>query len=282
MIRSNYHIHSTYCDGRDSMEAMARAACASGLDHIGFSSHAPLKYPESDWTLARDRLDDYFANIAVLAEAYRPQMAVAKSLEVDYYLDDGGLSPEMEALVPQLDYWIGSIHCMGALADGREASIDYTMENMEAGIAHCFGGDVRRLVKAYYRGIADLALRYKPDILGHFDLIKKNNEEGCLFDEEADWYIKAWQEALDAIAESGVIVEINTGGLIRFGKRCLYPSWPMIEEIYRRHIPITVNGDSHSVEGIAYAYPQMAERLKAIGFQGIMILDGGEWHLSDF
>ena len=42
MVHSNYHIHSNYCDGKNSLEEMVQAAIQEGLTSIGFTGHAPL------------------------------------------------------------------------------------------------------------------------------------------------------------------------------------------------------------------------------------------------
>lgn len=41
MIRTNYHSHTTCCDGRNTAEEMAAAAWKAGLLAYGFS-HLPL------------------------------------------------------------------------------------------------------------------------------------------------------------------------------------------------------------------------------------------------
>jgi histidinol-phosphatase (PHP family) len=41
-IKSSYHVHSSYCDGKNSLEEMALSAIAKNFTHLGFSSHAPV------------------------------------------------------------------------------------------------------------------------------------------------------------------------------------------------------------------------------------------------
>ncbi|MDE6077773.1 MAG: hypothetical protein K2G29_08580, partial [Muribaculaceae bacterium] len=38
----NFHTHGQFCDGRDTMEAMAKAASDAGLLHLGFTPHSPV------------------------------------------------------------------------------------------------------------------------------------------------------------------------------------------------------------------------------------------------
>ena len=48
---TNFHTHSTWCDGKDTPEAMIEAAIAKGFSVLGFSSHAMLPEDDTDWVL---------------------------------------------------------------------------------------------------------------------------------------------------------------------------------------------------------------------------------------
>ncbi|MDD2413668.1 MAG: histidinol-phosphatase [Eubacteriaceae bacterium] len=277
MIQTNYHIHSTYCDGQNSLSQMAAAAYQSGLNSIGFTSHAPLKY-DNDWTMNSERLSDYFLEIAELKKKYFKKMHIFTGLEIDFYLDNFSITPLAQSLLSKVDYWIGSIHCMGCLDNLKDASIDYTMSTMLKGINQCFDGNSKRLVETYYKGIAHLANNYSPDIIGHFDIIKKNNVKNIFFNESESWYKNAWQNALDAIEASHSIIEINTGGIARYGNRCLYPSFSILKEIIRRKIPITITADSHQIKNINYGYSNLIPSLLAeAGVKQIMVFNGKKW-----
>ena len=70
---------------------------------------------------------------------------------------------------------------------------------------------------------------------------------------------------------------MNTGGMIRYGDRCLYPERWLMETILEKEIPITLNGDSHTTEGICYAYEEVLTLLKKVGFKAIMVRKKGSW-----
>lgn len=276
MIQSNYHIHSTFCDGKDTIDRMAAAAWNAGLKSIGFSGHFPLKY-KNDWTMAPEALTAYCSAVHAARREYAGRMAVYLGMEVDYYLDSHAPSPLLSLWRDRLDYIIGSIHTMGAFEDGTDADIDYTPENFEDGLRVFYGGDVRAFLTAYYEGIADMALRLKPDIIGHLDLPKKNNAGQRFFDAQARWYRDLWRGALKAIAESGSILEINSGGVLRYGAHCLYPSEEILLEARAMDIPVTLSGDSHSTLGIAYYYAEMEEMIRRAGYGAVMEFDGTHW-----
>ena len=45
-MKTNYHTHTVWCDGKDTPESMIKAAIGKGFDVIGFSSHS--SYPDDD------------------------------------------------------------------------------------------------------------------------------------------------------------------------------------------------------------------------------------------
>lgn len=282
MITSNYHIHTTYCDGKNTAVEMAKAAYDAGLTDIGFSGHAPLKYPD-DWTMPEKDLPDYLADVRKLKQDYAGKMNIACGLEMDYYMDTQALSVLEKKVLPKLDYWIGSIHCIGEAGDGEVCYFDDTVDSMAHGIDKIFDGDVRATVEAYYNSVATMAKTTHPDIIGHMDLIKKTNEANRFFDETAAYYVDAWHDALDVINKTDCIIEINTGGVYRYGKRLLYPSEAMIDEILAKHIPITVNGDSHETAAIDFGLNTFVkDLLEAKGVKSIMVLTDSGWAARAF
>lgn len=277
MIQSNYHIHTDFCDGKQPAEAMVKAAIRAGLTSIGFSSHAPLKYP-NDWTMAETNLPKYLQTIESLKKQFKNQINIYTGLEIDYYMDSQGISERVQATLPALDYWIGSIHCMGTLPNGEVAYFDDTPENMQAGLMVLYDNNVTEMIGDYYQGIAQMVGRLKPDIVAHFDLIKKNNANQLFFEEQVAWYRDCWHNALEAIARSGTILEINTGGVYRHGPSCLYPSIEILKEAHRLKIPITISGDSHDLPMIDYGFKTfLPDILSQLQIREMMILHEGKW-----
>ena len=44
MIREDYHVHTTFSDGRNSMEEMVLSAVSMGMQKIGFSDHSHTSF----------------------------------------------------------------------------------------------------------------------------------------------------------------------------------------------------------------------------------------------
>ena len=47
MFYSNAHTHSTWCDGKDSLLAIAEAAIQIGFTDLGFTSHSSAPFDPS-------------------------------------------------------------------------------------------------------------------------------------------------------------------------------------------------------------------------------------------
>ena len=57
MLKTNYHTHSTFCDGKDTPEEMVKTAIEKGFDVIGFSGHGYVK--DSSYAMTRENTEKY-------------------------------------------------------------------------------------------------------------------------------------------------------------------------------------------------------------------------------
>ena len=135
-----------------------------------------------------------------------------------------------------------------------------------------FGGDCLGFIRAYYRLAAEIAQKTNCDIVGHFDLITKFNENGCRFDESGPQYRAAALEALEALMERDVIFEINTGAISRGYRTAPYPAPFLLEAIRQKGGRVCITSDSHSADTIVHAFPHAAALAEAAGFRETWVL----------
>lgn len=276
MLLANYHIHSNYCDGKNTLEEMVIASIKAGLQSIGLSSHLPLPF-QNDWTMAEGNLENYLKDIHALKEKYASEIELYCGMEIDYFMDRQDISELAKKTIPRLDYTIMSIHTLG-ITDGDHVSyIDDSPEDFALGIKKYYHNNAQEFINAYYKGIEKMVSMYQPDILGHIDLIKKYNQNNCFFNETETWYQEAVKQCLDGLAGTKTRIEINTGANMREPGVGRYPSDWMIPEMAKRNIPITIGGDSHSVEGIANDYNEAERYLINCGYQEYWIIKKGRW-----
>ena len=104
-VQGVVHSHSTWSDGKSTLEAMARAAAAMGLRYLTVTDHsAAAAYAGG---LDEDRVRSQWEEIARVQEAV-PEVRLFRGLEVDI-LEDGALDLP-DRMLEQLDVVIASIH----------------------------------------------------------------------------------------------------------------------------------------------------------------------------
>ena len=63
--KSSVHCHSTMCDGKNTLQDMASAACAQGLTTLGFTGHSYTQR-DREYCMSPSRTAQYKATIAKL------------------------------------------------------------------------------------------------------------------------------------------------------------------------------------------------------------------------
>lgn len=275
MILSNYHTHSEFCDGVGRLEEYVVSALQQGMTSLGFSSHAPLPF-ETGWAMRNEAFPVYAAQISQLKRRYAGRLDVFLGLEVDYI--PGLFSPTApEIRRMDLDYTIGSVHFLGQLPDHSGWTVDCPFTEFEAGVQFSFGGNMKQAVEHYYSRMKTMVTFFPPDIIAHFDLIKRNNRGNYFFSEEDGWYHSLVASTLDVIAQSGCILEVNTGAVLNHTSAMLYPSEWILHECLTRNIPVTVNSDAHTPGKIAGYFEEIQGQLQEIGFRSIRVLTSEGW-----
>jgi histidinol-phosphatase (PHP family) len=268
---ATFHTHSLFCDGIMIPEDYIVSAIEKGFSSIGISSHAPVLF-ETCWTMKPERLQDYIETVLGLKEKYRGRIQVYLGLETDFY--PGAVDYRS---YPGLDYTIGSVHFIYHAAGQRYMALDGTPEEFIETRDVVFKGEVQALIEKYYKLLTEMLRRQPPAILGHLDVLKKNNAGSRFFIETESWYRKAVEEALDAVSEQKVIVEVNTGGIARGYTTEMYPSDWVLARMRERDIPVVLSSDAHRPEKIDACFPQAVEKLKALGFTSQKILLDNIW-----
>jgi len=292
---ASFHVHTTFCDGNDSPEAMADAAVALGMSAIGFSAHAawPLS---SVWHLECGSYGDYLAAIANLKRTRAGEIDIFTGFEADWIPGVTAPDPAFYAEFKP-DYLIGSVHWVMperrrvAPAIATRApnlfpaglwSVDAPTEEVARGLASCFGGDGRKAIEAYWSAVRDMVSSCRFDIVGHLDLPRKRNGALKFFDEGASWYRRELKATVRAIARSGKIAEINTGAIPRKAMDDVYPSAELLSLLRRADVPVTVNSDAHSASHLTAAYDRAYAAARAAGYRELAILTPTGWKSTEF
>jgi DNA polymerase (family 10) len=104
-IRGTFHVHTTWSDGRNSVEEMLSAARDRGFEYVGISDHSKAAYYAGG--LSEQTLVQQQAEIDAHRKGVAP-MRVFKGTEADI-LQDGSIDYGPEIL-PMFDFVIASVH----------------------------------------------------------------------------------------------------------------------------------------------------------------------------
>jgi histidinol-phosphatase (PHP family) len=264
MTLTNFHAHSTFCDGTETAEAMVRAAVLKGCTAFGISGHAYMGF-DTEWCMTPERTRAFIREMDRLKAAYAGQLTLLTGVERDYFCPE----PEPEGAY---DYVIGSVHYV--FKNGEYLNVDDSEEVQQKDVRRHFGGDFYAYTKAYYETVAGVAEKTRPDFIGHFDLVTKFNKGGKLFDESDPRYLGPALEALTAVLERRKLFEINTGAMYRVGRSVPYPSPVLLKALRERGGEIILSSDSHDGASIGYMFKEAAELAKACGFTAAKTLTG--------
>jgi histidinol-phosphatase (PHP family) len=178
-------------------------------------------------------------------------------IEIDFV---PGKEEQMDHFATALpyDYIIGSVHRVG----GEEVDHPGHEEIYEK-------WDTYELYEAYYENVRKAALSGRFDILGHPDLIK-------IFRHFPDEDITPMlEETADAVAESGIVVDVNAAGL-RKPVDEIYPSRAFLEMFHRRGVPIILSSDAHAPNEVAAGYEKSLELVRDVGYREVVTFKNGE------
>jgi histidinol-phosphatase (PHP family) len=245
------------------------------MQWLGFTGHNVVPF-QTDWTMPAQNLESYLREVRQAKSRYAGRVEIFLGIEADYI--PGVTSPNHPRIRDLgLDFVLGSVHFVELPGGGHSWTVDGSRQELETGLARVYGGDIRALVERYYALVGEMAEETKPDIIGHFDVVKKNNKAGELFSEEAPWYQAAVRAALQAVARSGRIMEINTGGIVRNTSGALYPSEWILREARRLDIPVMINADAHRPGDIDGYFREAAALLRGLGFTTQRQLTSAGW-----
>ena len=243
---SNYHTHTTFCDGKDTPEDMIIHAISLGCPEIGFSGHSYTYFDES-WCMSKEETEGYFKCISALKEKYSDKIKVRLGIEQDLWSEEP---------TDRYDYVVGGVHYVK-----KEDSFLPTDESAELTkkiVAEHYRGDYISFCEDYFRDASLLYERTKCDIIAHFDIITKFNEGDILFDTSCERYRKAYLSALDILCKTPVKFEINTGAISRGYRTAPYPAPDIITEIKKRGSELILSSDAHAMEGLLFGFDKYA------------------------
>jgi len=104
-LRGTFHVHTTFSDGRNSMQEMLAAAHERGWEYVGISDHSKVAYYAGG--LTEERLEEQHAEISRHEKSVAP-MRVFRGTEADILPD--GTMDYGDKVLSKLDFVVASVH----------------------------------------------------------------------------------------------------------------------------------------------------------------------------
>jgi histidinol-phosphatase (PHP family) len=268
MNYSSLHTHTVFCDGIDSVETCCCTAYAKGLCGIGFSSHAPIFKKtgfKTDWHMSDERLHEYADEVSAARRRWEGKLDVFLGLETDYIKGlCCALDTDIQSL--DLDFIISSVHYIVPDNGAQPFTVDGPADEFEQGVIRGFGGSGEAAMHAYWDAVAEMIAIGGFDILGHVDIIRKNNINNCWFNtDSADWRSRMAETAC-AISAGGCVAEVNTGGINRGKSADTFPCLPLLRMLREQNVPAVITADAHRAPDLDGHYDTARQTLLDAGY----------------
>ncbi len=265
MIKFNYHTHSTFCDGKNTPFEIVQEALKLGISELGFSGHAsmpPLYGSDTSYCMTDENTVKYRKEISQLKEDFSGKIKIYCGVEKDYFSSDSFGS---------YDFIIGSVHYIEH--NGRFFDVDLDKKTIVEAIEQHWNGKADDYAADYFRLVKSVYEKTHCSIIGHFDLLTKFNEKHDIFDEKSDKYLCAAEDAVNTLAKSGVLFEINTGAISRGYRTAPYPSPEIMKMIKSAGGKVTFSSDCHQSGDLLYGFNGALSYIESFGFDEFSTLE---------
>jgi histidinol-phosphatase (PHP family) len=264
-VLTDYHLHlrpddpdaapERYFTERN-VERYLEAAGQAGIERLGVSEHVyrfrdALEISQHPlWRRqATDDLDAY-------CEFVRGT-PLWLGIEADFV---AGAEDRIASLLESrdFDYVVGSVHMLG------DRFVDHTEWDVWEGEP-----DADRVWERYFGLLAGAARSGLFDILAHPDLVKMWGPERPWPERDPRFH---YEPAVEAIAESGVAVELSTAGLRKpVGE--MYPSREFCEMCVDAGVAFALSSDAHVPAQVGFEYGRAVELLGELGVAEICVFE---------
>lgn len=249
MILKDLHIHTTFSDGKNTPEEIIEYAINKGIETIGFSDHSYTFFDES-YCASKENIEKYIIEVLRLKEKYKNKIEILLGIEQDYFSKEP---------TDRFEYVIGSVHYIKVAQE--YIAVDYNMENFAKSVEKYFGGDYYKFVAEYFNTVANVVEKTNADIIGHFDLVAKYNENNAYFDESDPRYVASYKECVDKLIKCGKPFEINTGPISRGYRSVPYPNTAIYNYIKSKGGKFILSSDSHRADTLCNYFDKFEKLL---------------------
>ena len=270
---TDYHLHlrededdrppEVFAFTAENVERYLAVAEDAGIGELGCSEHV-YRFAEAleiwrhpFWEQqARDDLDAYCEFVRTTP--------LRLGLEVDFV---PGAEDRIANLLDarDFDYVVGSVHFVGDRAVDHDR---YDIWELD--------GDPDAVWRRYFEVLAETARCGLFEILGHADLVKMWGAARPRPERDPRFY---YEPAVEAIAESGIAVEVSTAGLRRPVEE-IYPAPDLAVMCVEAGAAFSLSSDAHVPGDVGHAYESAVATMRGWGIEQIAVFERRERRLE--
>jgi histidinol-phosphatase (PHP family) len=270
---TDYHVHLRPDDSDEpagdvfsqaNVERYMEAAEAAGVGELGVSEHV-YRFREAlalwDHPFWREQARD---DLGTYCDFIRDETPLRLGIEMDFV---PGAEDRSATLLDEyaFDYVIGSVHFLG------DAAVDHPGYD-----AWERSGDPEEVWRRYFETLAEAVRSGLFDVLAHPDLVKVWGRGRPLPGRDPRFF---YETAVEAIAESGIAVEVSTAGL-RKPVAELYPAAGFAEMCVDAGACFSLSSDAHVPGHVGWEYERAVETMREWGIGELAVFEGRERRLE--
>jgi histidinol-phosphatase (PHP family) len=270
-VLTDYHVHLRPDDPAatperyftdENVDRYLDAARQAGVEELGISEHVYRFRQALDvshhpfWEgQASDDLDAYCEFVRATP--------LRLGIEADFVA--GSEDRIANLLEREFDYVLGSVHLVG------DRIVDHGGYDIWEAASSADG-----VWERYFALVAEAVRSGLFDILAHPDLVKMWGPERPWPERDLRFH---YEPAVEAIAESGIAVELSTAGLRKpVGE--IYPSREMCEMCVDAGAEFALSSDAHAPDYVGYEYGRAVALLRELGVEEICAFENRERRLE--
>ncbi len=260
IYRTDYHIHSTFSDGKEAPEEYVRRAKTLNLKEIGFSEHITMMPNTEEWGMDPGRLSEYAERIIGLQKK-NPDTGIRLGIEIDYIPGKEKQTEEIISSYP-FDFIIGSVHYLGD-------------QTVDLGPEFYVGKDINLIYENYFNLVCEAASTGFFDIMGHPDLVRIHKYS------PSDDISHLYGMMASAFEIYDVAFEVNTNGRNK-PLHDFYPDKKYLHLFAEHGVPVCVNSDAHFPARVAQFFDEAYDILKRSGYKEMAVFNKRERFMIPF
>lgn len=242
----DYHIHTTFSDGKNTHDEIVDRANKLGLQEIGFSDHLCLNFP--NWGIKAEDIEVIADKLQLLKQQIS-NIKIKFGFEVDYL---EGKEIEIKTILDSLplDYVLGSVHYIN----------DW---NFDTNPADYKSVDIDQFYTDYFEVLKKAIRSGLFDIIGHIDLAKKYAFFPSFNLDDL------YHEIAKELKQNNLCFELNTSGMDKPCKE-FYPSENFLRILCANKVPVALGSDTHVLNNLTRYFNEALSLLKKTGYNEIM------------